>query len=71
MSLSPSGTAIPVGVARFAAGAEPVCLGRRDNLGSVTIETRTAMGLLAVENLLAALSGQRPRCRLNPEALDR
>jgi hypothetical protein len=38
--------------------------------GSATIETRTAMGLLAVENLLSALSGQRPRCLLNPEALD-
>jgi glyoxylate reductase len=40
------------------------------HLGSATIETRTAMGLLAVENLLAALSGRRPLCLLNPEALD-
>lgn len=39
------------------------------HLGSATIETRTAMGLLAVENLLAGLSGERPRCLLNPEAL--
>lgn len=39
------------------------------HLGSATEETRTAMGLLAVENLLAGLSGQRPRCLLNPDAL--
>jgi glyoxylate reductase len=42
----------------------------KTHLGSATIETRTAMDLLAVENLLAALSDQRPRCLLNPEALD-
>ncbi len=41
------------------------------HLGSATIETRTAMGLLAVENLFAGLSGRRPRCLVNPEALDR
>lgn len=40
------------------------------HLGSATIETRTAMGLLAVENLLAGLAGDRPRCLLNPEVLD-
>jgi glyoxylate reductase len=39
------------------------------HLGSATEETRTAMGLLAVENLLAGLAGQRPRCLLNSEAL--
>lgn len=39
------------------------------HLGSATIETRTAMGLLAVENLLAGLSGQRPRCLVNPDVL--
>ena len=39
------------------------------HLGSATEETRAAMGLLAVENLMAGLSGQRPRCLLNPEAL--
>ena len=39
------------------------------HLGSATEETRTAMGLLAVENLMAGLSGQRPRCLLNPDAL--
>jgi glyoxylate reductase len=37
------------------------------HLGSATIETRTAMGLLAVENLMAGLAGERPRCLLNPE----
>jgi glyoxylate reductase len=39
------------------------------HLGSATEETRTAMGLLAVENLLAGLSGQRPSCLLNSDAL--
>jgi len=39
------------------------------HLGSATEETRAAMGLLAVENLMAGLSGQRPRCLLNPDAL--
>ena len=41
------------------------------HLGSATIETRTAMGLLAVENLLAGLAGERPRCLVNPDVLDR
>jgi glyoxylate reductase len=41
------------------------------HLGSATIETRTAMGLLAVDNLLAGLAGGRPRCLVNPEVLDR
>jgi glyoxylate reductase len=31
------------------------------HLGSATVETRTAMGLFAVENLLAGLDGRRPR----------
>ena len=39
------------------------------HLGSATVETRTAMGMLAVENLLAALDGERPRALVNPEAL--
>jgi glyoxylate reductase len=39
------------------------------HLGSATIETRTAMGLLAVENLFAGLAGERPRCLVNPEVL--
>jgi glyoxylate reductase len=38
------------------------------HLGSATIETRTAMGLLAVENLLAGITNQHPRSLLNPEA---
>jgi glyoxylate reductase len=39
------------------------------HLGSATVETRTAMGLLAVENLFAGMAGERPRCLLNPDAL--
>ena len=39
------------------------------HLGSATLETRSAMGNLAVENLLAALDGRRPPSLLNPEAL--
>ena len=39
------------------------------HLGSATIETRTAMGLLAVENLFAGVRGERPRTLVNPEAL--
>jgi deoxyribonuclease V len=35
-------------------------------LGTATIETRTAMGLLAGDNLLAGLAGQRPRSLVNP-----
>jgi glyoxylate reductase len=38
------------------------------HLGSATIETRTAMGLLAVDNLLAGLNGKRPRTLVNQEA---
>jgi glyoxylate reductase len=40
------------------------------HLGSATVETRAAMGLFAVENLLNGISGQRPRGLLNPEALN-
>jgi glyoxylate reductase len=40
------------------------------HMGSATIETRTAMGLLAVDNLLTGLAGQRPRCLVNPEVLN-
>lgn len=39
------------------------------HLGSATVGTREAMGLLAVGNLTAALAGERPRSLLNPEAL--
>ncbi|GGS40610.1 2-hydroxyacid dehydrogenase [Actinokineospora fastidiosa] len=38
------------------------------HLGSATVGTREAMGLLAVQNLAAGLAGSRPRNLLNPEA---
>jgi glyoxylate reductase len=38
------------------------------HLGSATVETRDAMGMLAVENVAAALEGRRPPTLLNPEA---
>ena len=38
------------------------------HLGSATVETRKAMGLLAAENLVAGLEGRRPPTLLNPEA---
>jgi glyoxylate reductase len=38
------------------------------HLGSATVETRDAMGFLAVENLLAALESRRPPTLLNPGA---
>jgi len=37
------------------------------HLGSATIGTRTKMGMIALENLLAACSGQRPPNCVNPE----
>ena len=40
------------------------------HLGSATHETRTAMGLVAVENVIAMLGGQRPPNCVNPEVLD-
>lgn len=48
---------------------------RRDNvvlaphLGSASIETRTRMALIAVENAVAFFAGQRPLTVLNPEVL--
>jgi glyoxylate reductase len=39
------------------------------HLGSATTETRAAMGLFAVENLLAGVRGERPRGLINPEVL--
>jgi glyoxylate reductase len=48
---------------------------RRDNvvlaphLGSASIETRTRMAMIAVENAVALFSGQRPPTILNPDAL--
>ena len=41
------------------------------HLGSATGDTRRAMGLVAVENVFAALDGERPPTILNPEVLDR
>ena len=48
---------------------------RRDNvvlaphLGSASVETRTRMAMIAVENAIAYFSGKRPPTILNPEAL--
>jgi glyoxylate reductase len=39
------------------------------HLGTSTLETRVAMGMMAADNLLAALEGRRPPNLLNPEAL--
>jgi glyoxylate reductase len=50
---------------------------RRDNvvlaphLGSASVETRTRMAMIAVENAIAYFSGKRPPTILNPEALRR
>ena len=41
------------------------------HLGSATVETRDAMGFLAVENLVSALEGERPPTLVNPEAWER
>lgn len=38
------------------------------HLGSATVATRDAMGMLAAENLIAALDGRRPPTLLNPDA---
>jgi glyoxylate reductase len=40
------------------------------HLGSATVQTRLAMANLAVDNLFAALDGQRPPTLLNPEVWD-
>jgi glyoxylate reductase len=40
------------------------------HLGSATVGTRAAMGLLAAENVIAGLRGERPPTLLNPEAFD-
>ena len=39
------------------------------HLGSATIETRTAMAVLAANNALAVLSGEKPPTAVNPEVL--
>jgi glyoxylate reductase len=41
------------------------------HLGSATVETRIAMGMLAAENLIAALEGRRPPTLVNPEVWER
>lgn len=41
------------------------------HLGSASVETRLAMGMLAVDNVLAALDGKRPPTLVNPEARER
>lgn len=41
------------------------------HLGSATVDTRDAMGMLAVRNVFAALDGEPPPTLLNPEALSR
>jgi glyoxylate reductase len=38
------------------------------HLGSATVDTRIAMGLLAAENLIAALEGRKPPTLVNPDA---
>ena len=40
---------------------------RGPHLGSATVATRDAMGMLAAENLVVALEGRRPPTLLNPE----
>jgi len=39
------------------------------HIGSATVETRQAMRDLAIDNLLAALRGERPKAVVNPEVL--
>ena len=38
------------------------------HLGSATVDTRIAMGLLAADNLIAALEGRQPPTLINPDA---
>jgi glyoxylate reductase len=40
------------------------------HLGSATIETRTAMGVLAAENAVATLKGEPPKTPVNPDVLE-
>ena len=39
------------------------------HLGSATIETRTKMSVIAAENIIAVLNGQKPKNCVNPEVL--
>jgi len=41
------------------------------HIGSATLETREAMARCAVDNLLAALAGERPTNLVNPVAWER
>jgi glyoxylate reductase len=41
------------------------------HIASASVETRTRMALMAVDNLLAALDGRRPANMVNPEVWDR
>ncbi len=41
------------------------------HLGSATMGTRTSMGMIALENLLAACAGRRPLNCINPQVLER
>jgi len=41
------------------------------HLGSATVDTRLAMGMLAADNLFAALDGERPPTLINPPAWER
>ena len=41
------------------------------HLGSATVDTRIAMGLLAADNLIAALEGRRPPALVNPDVWER
>jgi glyoxylate reductase len=40
------------------------------HLGSATIETRTAMGVLAAKNAIAVLKGEKPPTPVNPDVLE-
>jgi glyoxylate reductase len=41
------------------------------HLGSASVDTRIAMGMLAAENLIAALEGRKPPTLINPDAWER
>jgi glyoxylate reductase len=41
------------------------------HLGSATVDTRLAMGMLAVDNLMAALEGRKPPTLIDPSAWER
>ncbi len=39
------------------------------HLGSATVATRTRMAMMAAENLIAGITGERPPYLVNPEVL--